>query len=448
MVTVERHHGRPPGPVGLPFLGPIWDLKRKPLDFMIETHERYGDVAFTRFAGMPTYLVCHPDGIEHVLVTNRSNYSKGALSQRFATVLGQGLLLSRGELWTRQRKMMSPAFHHRRVASYAQQMVAATREHVDRWQDGEVRPTSTDMMRLTLDIAVRTLFGTSRPNAAERVGHALEVISEYFADTLSEPFPLPLSVPTPRNRRFDAARRDLFALVDQIIREKRRSSDHGDDLLSMLVELTDEDGRGMNDQQLRDEVLTLLLAGHETTALTLTYAYYLLGEHPEEDRLLGEEARSVLGDRDATLEDLPALTRTEQIVKESMRLYSPAAVLMRQPLADDEIMGWPIPKRAMVVLPQWVTHRDKRWFDRPNEFRPSRWTKEFEAGLPRFAYFPFGGGPRICIGSAFAMLEAKLVLATIAQRFRFEPVDRKPLELLASVTVRPKSTVWMRANKR
>jgi len=414
---------------------------------MLKTARDHGDVAYTRFAGFPTYLITHPDGIEHVLVGNRANYPKSDLIQRFRPLLGEGLLTSTGEGWARQRKMMSPTFQHKRVQSFAAAMVAATTEHVDRWTAGTVHSVNEDMMRLTLDIAVRTLFGSSAKDDASRVSRALDDVSEYFAKTISQPISIPLSIPTQLNRAFLGAKRELDDIVHRIIADKRNSTERGPDLLSHMLDLQDEDGHRMSDKQLRDEVLTLLLAGHETTALTLTYAFHLLAENPGEDALLAEELARVLGDRPPTLADLPKLVRTQQIVKEAMRLFPPAAVLIRKALADDRIGGFDIPAGALAVMPQWVTHRDPRFFARPERFLPGRWTPEMEKSLPRFAYFPFGGGPRVCIGSAFAMLEAQLVLAGVAQRFQFSNPER-PLELQISITIRPKHPLRMRADAR
>ncbi|MFO0726223.1 MAG: cytochrome P450 [Myxococcota bacterium] len=444
------HHKRPPGPGGLPFLGPIREVRRDALGFMVKMARDHGDVAYTRFAGMPTYLISHPDGIEHCLVTKKANYPKSDIAYRFRPLLGEGLLTSRGPLWTRQRKMMSPSFQHRRVQAYGEAMVAVTQRHLDRWQSGTIRAVNEDMMHLTLDIAVATLFGTSASDEADRVSRALTDASDYFARTLSDPLPLPLSIPTPLNRAFNQARLTLDEVVHRIIQQRRESQTRGADLLSVMLDLVDEEGQGMNDVQLRDEVLTLLLAGHETTALTLTYALRLLALHPTIDRQIGEALYAKLGGRAPTLEDLPALQGVEQVVKEAMRLFPPAAVITRKALEDDQVMGFAIPAGAMVVLPQWVTHRDPRFFPDPEAFTPARWTEEMEAALPRFAYFPFGGGPRVCIGSSFAMLEAQLVLAGLLQRFRLSPADEKPLELVASITVRPRNPVrlWAEARTR
>lgn len=447
---LRRRHSapRPPGPAALPFLGPISEVRRDPLGFMVRTARAHGDVAYTRFAGMPTYLLSHPDAIEHVLLTSRANYPKSDLAIRFRPLLGEGLLTSGGALWTRQRKLMSPAFQHKRVLAYADAMSRATEQHLGRWVSGEVRSVNEDMMHLTLDIAVRTLFGSSSSAHEARVSRALHDVSEYFARTLSQPFPWPLSVPTPLNRAFLAARAELDEVVHGIIREKRQSQERSDDLLTTMLELTDEHGQGMNDQQLRDEVLTLLLAGHETTALTLTYALHLLAQHPEVADWVAAELSAVLGDRPPTLADLPALVRTEQLVKEAMRLYPPAAVLTRKAQEDDVVMGWTIPAGSMVVLPQWVIHRDPRYFDEPERFNPERWTEALETKLPRFAYFPFGGGGRVCIGAAFATLEARLALAELVRRFRYRRVDAGPLELVASITVRPKHAVRLEITER
>lgn len=453
--TIERlrtilETPRPPGPRGLPLFGPIVRYQRDPFAFLTDTHEEYGDVAFTRFAGMDAYLLSHPDAIEHVLVKNRKNYPKSAMSQRLMPLIGRGLLTSDGDLWTEQRKLIAPAFHHRRIQTYAAQMVECSNRRVEEWRSGAVRRVDADMMDLTLDIAVQTLFGAEARNEAAKVGAAFTEASEYFATTLAQPFPMPLCVPTPRNRAFLEARDTMHAVVRDIIRAKRATpaDRRGDDLLSMLIEATDEDGNAMSDEQLRDEVLTLLLAGHETTALTLTYTFDLLSRHPGVREKLEAELDEVLGDRPPTAADLPRLVYTGRIIKESMRLYPPGAVLIRQARETDDVAGWRIPAGSMIAMAQWIVHRDPRWFSDPDRFIPERWTEPFEAALPRFAYFPFGGGPRICVGASFAAMEARLVLATIARRWRYDLLDHRPLELMMSVTIRPKRPVVARVTSR
>ncbi len=438
---------RPPGPRGLPVFGPIHEYTRDPFSFLLETKRRYGDVVSTRFAGRELYLLSHPDAIEHVLIENRKNYPKSDISQRLYPLIGQGLLTSEGELWTQQRKLIAPAFHHKRIRSYAATMVERAEAHVAQWMDRSERAIDADMMRLTLDVALKTLFGEAVAESAA-LGRAFTEASEYFAITLKQPFPMPLWVPTARNKAMIRARDLMHSYTRQIIESRRRASQPGEDLLSTLIEATDETGARMDDDQLRDEVLTLLLAGHETTALTLTYAFDLLGRHPHVRDKLEAELQAILGGRAPTFEDLPQLLYTAKVIKESMRLFPPGAVMLRQSLADDRVAGWTIPAGAVVAFAQWIVHRDARWFENPELFLPERWTESFEASLPRFAYFPFGGGPRICVGSAFAMMEAPLLLATIAQRFRVDLVDHRPLDLLMSVTVRPRRSVRVSVRRR
>jgi cytochrome P450 len=437
---------RPPGPRGLPVFGPIAEYTRDPFSFLLETKRIYGDVVSTRFAGRELYLLSHPDAIEHVLVHHRKNYPKSDISMRLYPLIGQGLLTSEGELWTQQRKLISPAFHHKRIRSYAQTMVDRAQAHLSAWRDKSERSVDADMMALTLDIALRTLFGEAHAES-EMIGRAFAEASEYFAVTLKQPFPLPLWVPTPRNKALIRAR-DLMHDYTRRIIQSRRHQPGGEDLLSTLIEATDESGARMDDDQLRDEVLTLLLAGHETTALTLTYAFDLLGRHPHVRDKLEAELDSVLGGRPPAIEDLPKLRYTEQVIKESMRLFPPGAVMLRQAADDDEISGWIIPKGAVVAFAQWIVHRDARWFENPELFLPERWTEELEESLPRYAYFPFGGGPRICVGASFAMMEAPLLLASIAQRFRLDLLDHRPLDLLMSVTVRPRRPVRVSVKQR
>lgn len=447
---------RPPGPRGLPVFGPIARYQRNPFAFLTNTQARYGDVAFTRFAGLDTYLVSHPEAIEHVLVKKRKNYPKSSITERLMPLIGRGLLTSEGDLWTEQRKLIAPAFHHKRIQTYAARMVELSERRVTSWETGQVRRIDADMMDLTLDIAVQTLFGAEADLEAERVGAAFSEASEYYASTLAQPFPMPLCVPTAKNRTFLKARDTMHEIVRDIIRRKRASrrteeteeTGGGDDLLSMLIDATDEDGNAMSDEQLRDEVLTLLLAGHETTALTLTYTFNLLSRHPTVREKLEAELDDVLGDRAPTAADLPRLRYTEQVIKESMRLYPPAAVLIRQARETDVVAGWTIPAGSIVAMAQWVVHRDPRWFPEPERFLPERWTESFEAALPRFAYFPFGGGPRICVGAAFAAMEARLVLATIARRWRYMLLEQRPLDLLMSVTIRPKRPLLARLTSR
>lgn len=445
---LSSSHVRPPGPSGLPYLGSVFDYARDPLGFLVDTARTHGDIAYSRFGGADTFLVSHPDAIEHVLVKNRSNYGRDKFMARIKPLLGEGLLTADGELWKRQRKIMAPAFHRRKIAGYATTMVDCAQATAGGWSEGEIVEMNFEMMRLTLQIAVRTLFGADGSDDAQTVARAFGEVSEYFATVTAALLPLPLWVPTPKNRAFVEARDELDRIVYRILAQRRAASSSGHDLLGMLLEARDEDGQPMSDEQLRDEVITLLLAGHETTALALTYALRLLAQHPDVATELETEIDRVLAGRAPTLEDLDRLPFTDAVIKEAMRLYPPAAMISRQAIEEDEILGWRIPAQSIVTMAQWVVHRDPRFFDQPDNFMPHRWTPEFEAQLPKFAYFPFGGGQRICIGNAFAMMEAKLVLATLAGAWRCELLDRVPLELLPSVTIRPKRPVTMRMRRR
>ncbi len=440
---------RPPGPKGLPILGSALDYRRDPTGFLMDAVQRHGDIIYSRFAGIHLYLVSDPRHIEHVLLTRRDRYGKDRFLRSLSAVLGQGLLLSEGELWKTQRRRMAPAFAHRHVGQYTDAIVASTRHQTTAWRPGAVIDVGQSMMHLTLDITLRALFGAEDQNDdPARVGRAATAINEHFANSLGNPLSPPRWVPTPRNLALRRAVRELDEVVARILAARRSAptSDQPRDLLDMLLAARDDDGSAMSDRQLRDEVLTLLLAGHETTAHALTFALHLLARHPEVDAVLAAE-RDALG-ATPTLADLPRLPLHEQVVLEALRLYPPAATIGREALQDDEIAGWPIPRGAIVVMSQWVVHRDPRCFPDPERFHPQRWTAEFRRGLPRLAYFPFGGGQRVCIGEAFAMLEARLALAVLLARHRLQPVDDAAMQVYAAITLRPKHPVRLRVHSR
>ena len=367
-------------------------------------------------------------------------------------LLGKGLLISEGELWQRQRRLMQPAFHRDRIAGYGRTMVTSTERALGVWRDGETRDIHKEMMSLTLDIAARTLFNVEIASASDRIANALNAILIVTAKP-ARILRLVRSVPTRAERNYRRAVRDLDEIVYGIIRDRRAARARGDapkenDLLGMLLAAQDEDGSGMSDQQIRDETLTLLLAGHETTAIALSWAWYLLSQNPEAESKLHAELESVLGGRLPQTEDLPRLPYTERVVKESMRLYPPAYVVLRLSVEDCEIGGYKIPRGSSVGTSSWVVHRDPRYFPDPERFLPERWTDEFQRSLPRFAYFPFGGGPRVCIGAQFAMMEATLVLATVAQRYSLRMVPDHPVETSPSITLRPRYGLRMTLHRR
>jgi len=453
VVSSESQHKlsapRAPGPKGHPILGVMSDFSRDTFGF-IERCRDYGDVVSMRFLYLTAYFLYHPDDIEYVVSTNAKNFikSRNQRSPLFQRLVGNGLLTSEGEEWKRQRRLAQPAFHRHRINAYAETMVDYAERSVSNWQASEVRDIHRDMMRLTLEVVVKTLFNADVSADAEKVGLVLSRIVTPFAGQATLKWIMDNRLPTATRRRFNRDAREIDDIVYRIIDERRNSErDHGD-LLSMLLKATDEDGSGLSNQQLRDEVMTIFLAGHETTALTLSWAWYLLALNPDSEKKFHAELDEVLGGRLPTMEDMSQLKFTEMIAKESMRLYPPAYALGREAINDCEIGGFRVPAGAQVFMFQWATQRDARFFVEPETFRPERWTPEFTASLPKYAYFPFGGGPRACIGNYFAMMEVILLLATIGQRFRFSLVPDHPVSLMPAMSLRPTAGIRVTVEKR
>jgi cytochrome P450 len=441
----------PNGPKGNFLLGVMPEFNRDSLAFLERLARDYGDIVRTRFFYVPAYFLYHPDHIEYVLATNNRNFIK-PLSFRtpfFQRLVGNGLLTSEGEFWRRQRRLAQPAFHRERINNYARSMVKDTEAMLATWRDGEIRDTHRDMMRLTMEVVTHTLFNANVSDDADKVARALAILVEPFSSQATLKWILDNRLPTPTNRRFHKVSAELDEVIYRIIGQ-RRASDNQDqgDLLSMLLQAHDEDGSQMTDKQLRDEVITLFLAGQETTALTLVWACYLLAQHPEAERALWQELDEVLKGRAPEASDVPQLKFTEMIVKESMRLYPPAYVVGREAVNECEIGGYNIPPRTQLFMSTWVVHRDPRFFDEPEKFKPERWTPEFINNLPKYAYFPFGGGPRVCIGNAFAMMEIVLLLATIAQKFSLSLVTKHPVELQPAMSLRPRNGIRMKIERR
>jgi cytochrome P450 len=437
-----------PGPKGQPILGVMQEFNRDSLSFITRCRD-YGDVVRMRFFYVTAYFLYNPEDIEYVLSTNARNFIK-AMSLRsnfFHRLLGNGLLTSEGDFWRRQRRLAQPAFHRQRIGAYADVMVEYTNRLTSSWRDGEVRDIHREMMRLTLEVVVKTLFNADVSGDADKVASVLERIVQPFASQATLKWIIDNRLPTPAHRRFNRAAQEIDEIVFRIISERRGSGADEGDLLSMLLAAHDDDGSQMTDPQLRDEVMTIFLAGHETTALTLSWAWYLLAKHPDVEKKFHEELDGVLGKRPAEIADLPNLKFTEMIAKESMRLYPPAYGLGRQALEDCEIGGYRVTRNAQIFMFPWAMHRDPRYFEQPLEFQPERWTDEFASSLPKYAYFPFGGGPRTCIGNYFAMMEVVLLLATIGQRFRFSlHTDR--VELLPAMSLRPKGDLNVTIHER
>jgi cytochrome P450 len=438
--TSEALQRTAPGPKGRFLLGSAIEVARDWLGFYKRCAEEYGDVVRVRLAHVPVYLIVHPRDIETVLVTNTSNFKKSADYRALARVLGQGLLTSEGEFWKRQRSLIQPAFHRQSILGYAAVMTQAAGRTLDSWKEKGERNIHDDMMRVTLEIVAQCLFGAEVADVAERVGKAMEVVTERFILNASLAVMFPFDIPVRFARREWRAIRELNEIIGSIIRKRRSSNQPREDLLDMLLRVRDADGNPMSDAQLRDEVMTLFLAGHETTAIALSWACYLIAQNPDIEAKLAEELQVVLGGRVPVPEDLPRLRYTEMVIKEAMRLYPAVWGIGRRALQDCELGGYRVPAGSNIFILQWRTQRDPRFFPDPERFDPERWREDpVRSGkIPRFAYFPFGGGPRVCVGASFAMMEATLLLAMIQQRFHLEIVPGHPIELFASVTLRPK----------
>lgn len=438
----------PPGPRGLPWVGSLLPFARDPLAFVSSVAQRHGDIARFTLLGTPTFLLSHPDQVQHILVERPADEIKDEITRGLDRILGQGLLTSEGALWKRQRKLAAPSFSRADVAVYARAMVERTAALVADVGAAEVRDVHTDMTSVTLDVVVRTLFGreaTGVEDVGETVG---ALLSAYRRAYIGPQRMLPSWVPTGSRRTFRRGVRRIDEVLAGIIAEARASQRRGSDLLSRLLAATDDEGSGMSDRQLRDEIVTMFLAGHETTAIALTSALYLLATNPDIAARVRAELDAKLGGRPAEAADAPQLKLLDAVVRETMRLYPPAWIIGREAVRPIDIPGAHIPAGSQILMSQWVLHRDPRWFDQPTTFRPDRWLDGSTSSIHRYAYIPFGGGPRVCIGNHFAMLEAVLILATFLQRLEVEPVADTALKLAPSVTLRPVDPVLLRVAPR
>jgi cytochrome P450 len=433
----------PPGPRGSLILGSTFAYMRDPIGFLTKTAREYGDFVRLKLGNLSTYLVSNPEHIEYALRTHADQFMKDELTRWLTPLVGQGLLTSEGEFWRRQRRLAQPAFQRQQIERYAAVMVEHTERMLSTWADGQTRDLHEDLMGLTLSIVAKTLFNVELAGEARVVGKSLEIVMNYFMSPMRW-FGIREKLPLPSTRRYLRAIQQIDDIIFGIIRQRRESGEDPGDLLSRLLAAQDDEGKGMTDRQLRDEAVTLFLAGHETTALVLFYTFYLLAQNPAAEERLRSELEEVLGERSPTAGDVPNLRYTEWVVRESMRCYPPAWGIAREALVDCEIGGYFVPEGTQLFFTQWLVHRDARWFNDPESFRPERWENDLIKRLPRCAYFPFGDGPRVCIGNHFAMMEAILVLATIAQRFRLSTRPGQTLELLPSITLRPQNHVGMR----
>lgn len=412
-------------------------IRRDPLAFFEEL-AAVGDMVTVRIGPQRVYLVSHPELVRDVLVTHGRSFMKGRALQEAKRILGEGLLTSEGELHLRQRRLIQPLFHQERVAGFGADMVRAAERVSERWRDGAEVEMAGEMTELTLAIVGRTLFDADVERDARDVGESLTVAMEMFDRFLAPGAALVERLPLPSTRRFRTAQRRLDSIIERMIDERVANPGRHGDLLTMLLEARDDDGSGgMSRRQIRDEAMTIFLAGHETTSQALSWTWCLLSENPQAEARLHAELDGVLAGSSPAAADVARLPYTRAVVAESMRLYPPAWSIARRALTDLDLGGYRIRRRSIVVTSPWVVHRDARWFPEPERFVPERWLDE-DPGWPRFAYFPFGGGTRICIGERFAWAEAMLVLATLASRWRASLVAGHPVEPLPRITLRPR----------
>ena len=433
-----------PGPEGNTIVGNLIDLSNDPLGFLTQCRD-YGDIVPLRLGLTPVCLVVNPDLIEQIL-KDRETFIKSRGFRVLKTLLGEGLLTAEGESWFWQRRLAQPVFHQKRINSYGATMVEYSDRMLQSWHDGETHDIHADMMRLTLQIVMKCIFNTDVDTGeAKIIANALDVAMHWFESKRRQNFLVWEWFPRPENIRYRQAIAQMDEAIYNLIRARRNQTEPTNDLLSMLMAARDEEtGQQMDDKLLRDEVATLMLAGHETTANALSWTWMLLAQHPEARQKLNNELQQVLAGRLPTIEDMRNLRYTNQVVKESMRLYPPVAIFGREAVRDCTIGDYEIPQGTTIMISQWVMHRHPKYFTNPEAFEPERWTEEFEKQLPRGVYIPFGDGPRICIGKGFAQMEAVLLLATIAQRFELNLEPDFPIVPQPSITLRPEYGIKVR----
>jgi enediyne biosynthesis protein E7 len=438
-----------PGPPGHFLLGNLREFRRDVLGLVVSSAAEYGDVVRCRLGPQVVHLINHPDAIAQVLQKRAANYDKRTRSSSsIKSVTGDSLLTCNGEFWKRQRRMDQPAFHHRQIAGFADQMTAAAARMLDRWQAGpQTLDIASEMAHLTYSIVGQTLFSFDTHSDAETVEQAMRVILPHVFNRLGNLINPPLWLPTPANRRFSRSLAAVDQVVYRIIHQHRLAQDRGEpdhDLLAMLMRARDaETGAGLDDSQLRNETITFLLAGHETTANALTWIFYLISQHPAVEQQLLEEITNVLAGKTPTLADIPQLPYTKSVIQESMRLYPPIWIIERRVIQQDVICGYTLPAGSAVVISPYALHRHPTFWQDPEKFDPTR----FHAGVPE-AYIPFGAGPRFCIGNEFAMLEAQLITVMVLQAFQLKLVPGHPVEPQPDITLRSKHGMKMTLHPR
>ena len=447
-LDTERPARRAPGPRHATVLGFVREAVPDPLAYMMRVCERHGDVVRVDAWPLFFHILVHPDHVRHVLQENNRNYWKGEIIARMKALIGEGLFTSEGDFWRRQRRLAQPAFHRQHIENFAAIMSEATAEALERWRaparDGRPVDVLAEMSRLTLTVVGEALFSLDLSGDAADIGRSMLVALEVLTHRVLHPYNLPLWVPTRRNVALRQATRELDRVVAAIIERRRREGSGPPDLLSLLMSARDADtGESMSDQQLRDEVMTFVIAGHETTAVTLAWAFHLLSQNRDVEERLRAEVRDAIGDRTPHLADLPALGSARRVVEETLRLRPAVPAINRQAHQADEIGGYEIPANSLLFVSPYATHRHPAFWDSPERFDPERFLPERVAERPRFAYFPFGGGPRLCIGNEFALMEATIVVAMVVQRYRLHPQPGHRVESEVRITLRPKNGLPM-----
>jgi cytochrome P450 len=438
----------PPGPPGKLLTGHASEFHKDRLGTLTKNARKYGDLVSFRVGPIKGVMVCHPEHIEEVLVKHK-DLAKDQMSNLLRPATGDGIFLSEGEKWKKQRRMVTPPFHKEKIAGYGEVMVDMAAELTRTIPEG-TRDIVPDITRMALAIAAKTLFSADvGSDEGKKVSDAMTAVMNSVGDLMNSPFPMPPVVPTKINRQLKSAVADLDKILYGFIAKRRADPEAHDDLLSLLLQAADHegDGTGMTDQEVRDEAMTIFLAGFETTSLTLAWVLWLLAKHPEEQEKVREECRTLLGDRRASAADMRSLKYTEHVISESMRLYPPVVMVGRVAHEDIDLGGFKIKKGTALWPCEWVAHRDPRWWPNPDEFIPSRWENDLHKHIPKYAYFPFGGGPHMCAGNAYAMMEMVLALATLVRGLKFEPVPGGDPTPLPGFTLRPAPGVTLRITK-
>lgn len=440
---------RPAGPRGLPLLGCLLSFRKNPLEFLRRTAREYGDLAFFRLGNQNVFLINDPELIREVLVERQATFTKSRGLRRARSLLGDGLLTSEGEVHLRHRRLVQPAFHPDRLRGYAEVMVDFAELSRDRWRDGDTVEIFHEMARITLGVVGKTLFSVEVEAEAEEIGEALTSVLEMFSIMMLPFSGLVEKLPLPVVRRFKKARKTLYERMERLIRQRRERGEDAGDLLSMLLLVQEEEGAGLSDREVREEALTLFLAGHETTANALSWTFYLLSQNPECEARLGEEIERVLEGRRPSFEDLPRLSYAESVLAESIRLYPPAWAIGRTAREALTLGGYEVPAGSTCILSAYVTQNDQRLFPDPERFDPERWQPEARASRPKFAYFPFGGGARTCIGERFALMEGVLILVSLAQRWQLRLAPHQKVEPMPLInTLRARGGLRLRLEAR